>query len=234
MASRTENTFGARLYNAEQLSTNLATFAGYVPLTPETSVAAYNTLITAIEDVNAQVAAAHSQFSLAVDNRQYLFMKSETSLFKTMSPILSYVKAKFGKKSEQAAEITTLVNNIRGEKTAKLKRDEEGEFVSQSHRSYGSQTQYFADIITILNSYGAAYAPTNTSITTENLTLQLEALTAANTQVTTAYSTLKPLQDMRLNEYSPLSSRSQTIKDAVKSQYGIQSSEYKLIKGYKI
>ena len=181
MASRTENTFGARLYNAEQLSTNLATFAGYVPLTPETSVAAYNTLITAIEDVNAQVAAAHSQFSLAVDNRQYLFMKSETSLFKTMSPILSYVKAKFGKKSEQAAEITTLVNNIRGEKTAKLKRDEEGEFVSQSHRSYGSQTQYFADIITILNSYGAAYAPTNTSITTENLTLQLEALTAANT-----------------------------------------------------
>ena len=39
---------------------------------------------------------------------------------------------------------------------------------------------------------------------------------------------------MRLNEYSTLSSRSQTIKDAVKSQYGIQSSEYKLIKGYKI
>lgn len=234
MASRTENTFGARLYNAEQLSTNLATFAAYVPLTPETAVAPYNALISEIHDNNALLAAANSQFSLAVDTRQGLFMKNDDSLYKTMSPLLAYVKAKFGKKSEQASEITALVNRIRGEKTSKLKRDQEGEFVSNSHRSYGSQTQYFADIIAILASYGADYAPTNTTITLENLSLQKDALNAANTAVTTAYASLKPLQDFRIRQYETLSQRTQTIKDAVKSQYGLQSPEYKLIKGYRI
>lgn len=234
MASQSEKTFGSRLYNAEQLATNLATFTGYVALTPETTLAAYNELITQIDNNNTLVATAQSPFSIAVAARQNIFQKNPNSLAKMLSPISAYVKAKFGKTSKQATDIGNLVNKIRGEKTDKLKRDEEGEFVSQSHRSYGSQTQYLADIIATLNSYSTDYAPTNPNITLEQLSLLLDSLTAANTAVTTTYSQLKPFKDLRLPQYEDLSKRSQTIKETVKSQYGLQSTEYKLIKGYKI
>jgi len=234
MASQSEKTFGARIYNAEQLSTNLAAFVGYIAVTPETTVIAYNELIDETAANNTLIAAAESQFNIAVDTRQDLFRQGSTSMHKTLSPILSYIKAKFGKNSPQAEKITALINNIRGESTQKLKRNEEGEFVSNSHRSFGSQTQYFSDIIATLTSYGTAYAPTNPSISLENLNLQLAALIHANTQVTTTYGVLKPLKDSRLPQYQTLSQRSQTIKETVKSQYGYHSSEYKLIKGYRI
>ncbi|MBK5212949.1 MAG: hypothetical protein JJE55_04730 [Flavobacteriaceae bacterium] len=234
MASQSEKTFGSRLYNAEQLSTNVATFTGYVALTPETTVAAYNTLINEVGQNNTLIATLQSPFSLAVAARQNLFEKDPTSLARTLSPIAAFVKAKFGKTSKQAADITNLVNKIRGEKTAELKKDEEGEFVSQSHRSFGSQTQFLADIIATLTSYGTDYAPTNPNITLEQLSTLLDSLTAVNTAVTTAYGQLKPVKDVRKLQYEDLSKRSQTIKETVKSQYGVQSTEYKLIKGFKI
>ncbi|MDN3724958.1 hypothetical protein QRD02_11230 [Aequorivita sp. SDUM287046] len=234
MGSTSEKTYGSRVYNAEQMSTNVATFTGYVPITPETALVEYNTYIDELKANNTLIASAESDFSLAVDERQDQFSKSPTSLSKLLSPISSYVKAKFGKNSQEAEDIAALVNQIRGESTKKLKRSDDGEFVSNSHRSYGSQTQYLADLIATLEAFGLEYTPTNTSITVANLKLKLEELTQANTQVTTTYSVKKPLTDARITNYDVLSQRSQTIKESVKSQYGLQSSEYKLIKGYNI
>lgn len=234
MASQSERTFGSRLYNAEQMATHVSTFSGYVPLTPETQLPAFNDFITTLKDGNNSIAPAQSHYSIAVDDRQDQFKKSATSLTKTLSPLLAFIKAKFGKDSEQTREITRLVNEIRGADTSKLKRNEEGEFVSNSHRTYGSQTQNFANIIATVSSFSLDYNPTNPAITIPNLQRKLEDLNVANTKVTTTYGTLKPLTDNRIIYYETLSKRSQTIKESVKSQYGAQSSEYKLIKGYKI
>lgn len=91
-----------------------------------------------------------------------------------------------------------------------------------------------SDIISTITSYGADYAPSNPKITLAELNTQLTALTDANTLVTTAYGQLKPAKDLQTAQYEDLSKLSQTIKDSVKSQYSVQSTEYKLIKGYKI
>lgn len=234
MASNSEKTFGSRLFNAEQLAIHLATFVGYIEVIPECKLSEYKNLITQIHNNNNTIASSTSQFSLAVEIRQKLFTKNTDSLNKSLSPISSYVKAKFGKTSKHATEIISLVNKIRGEKTDKLKKDEEGEFVSQSERSYGSQTQHFADIISTLTNYGSDYAPSNPKISLVELNAQLTALIDANTGVTTSYGQLKPAKDLRTAQYEDLNQRSQKIKDSVKSQYGLQSTEYKLIKGYKI
>ena len=234
MASNSEKTFGSRLFNAEQLAIHLATFVGYIEVIPECKLSEYKNLITQIQNNNNTIASSTSQFSLAVEIRQKLFTKNTDSLNKSLSPISSYVKAKFGKTSKHATEIISLVNKIRGEKTDKLKKDEEGEFVSQSERSYGSQTQHFADIISTLTNYGSDYAPSNPKISLAELNAQLTALIDANTGVTTSYGQLKPAKDLRTAQYEDLNQRSQKIKDSVKSQYGLLSTEYKLIKGYKI
>ena len=234
MASQTEKTFGSRLSNAESLSTHLSTFIAYSPVRPEDSQVNYNILLADIKTINALVATNKTIYSQAVDNRIKLFRKNSDSLLKTLAPIAGQVKAKFGKNSKEAKDISALIVKIRGEQTSKLKKDADGEFVSQSERSYGSQTQHFADIIAILTQYGADYAPSNIKIKIATLSTQLTALNAANIAVTTAFGQLKPAQETRQLQYTDLKDRSDRIKESIKSQYGTTSSEYKLIKGLKI
>jgi hypothetical protein len=234
MASTTETTFGAKVANAETLLTNLGTFINYSPVRPEDSIANFKTFIKDLKLINKSVATNQTIYSNAVDKRVKLFAEDANSLSKTLSPIVSQVKARFGNSSKEAKDISTLIKKIRGEKTTKLKKDADGEFVSQSERSYGSQAQTFSDIISTLTQYGADYAPANTKIKVTNLETQQTKLIDANTAVTTSFSNLKPVKDLRQKQYDELKDRADRIKQAVKSQYGLASSEYKLIKGLKI
>lgn len=234
MASTSEITFGARLNRAEQMATHLQSFVGYQAATPDCAVPQYQALIDQIKTNNISLATQSAAFSLAVDARQKLFTKEPNSLQKLLSPIASYVRARFGKTSPEADLVVALVNKIRGEKTTQLKKDAEGEFVSQSERSYGSMTQNFSDLINTLQSFGQNYHPSNVSITAPKLLELLELINAANHQVTVTYGQLKPTKDNRITLFDELNSRSTRIKENVKSQYGNSSTEYKLIKGLKI
>jgi hypothetical protein len=234
MASSNEKTFGSKIANADTLATHLTTFTTYAPVRPEESVVNYKGLITTIKTNNTLVASTKTTYSQAVDKRVKLFTKNTDSLNKTLAPIAGQIKAKFGKTSKEAEYIGSLITKIRGESSKKLKKDDEGEFVSQSERSYGSMTQTFNDIITTLTTYGTDYAPANVKIKLPALTTQLTALSTANTGVTTAYGQYKPAKDNRLTQYADLKDRSSRIKDSVKSQFGLTSNEYKLIKGLSI
>lgn len=234
MASISEKTFGSRITNADSLATNLTNFTAYSPVRSEDSVVNYKALITAIKTNNTLVATNQAIYSNAVDNRVKLFSKSPDSLLKILPLISGQIKAKFGKTSKEVKDITALVNKIRGEKTTNLKKDADGEFVSQSERSYGSQTKHFSDIIAILTQYAANYAPTNNKIKLVSLNAQLAALTSANNAVAGTFGQLKPVKDLRLTQYDDLKDRSDRIKESIKSQYGQSSTEYKLIKGLKI
>jgi hypothetical protein len=234
MASNNEKTFGSKLANAETLATHLTTFATYAPVRPEESIVNYKGLITTIKTNNALVASTQTTYSQATDKRAKLFSKNTDSMLKTLAPIAGQIRAKFGKTSKEAEYIASLITKIRGESSKKLKKDNEGEFVSQSERSYGSQTQTFTDIITTLTTYGTDYAPTNPKIKLPALNTQLTALTTANANVTSAYGAYKPAKDNRQIQYADLKDRSNRIKESVKSQFGTTSNEYKLIKGLSI
>jgi len=234
MASNNEKTFGSRLSNAETLATHLTTFTTYTPVRPEESVVNYQGLITAIKTNNTLVASTRTTYSQATDKRAKLFAKNPDSMLKTLTLIGGQIRAKFGKTSKEAEYIASLITKIRGESSKKLKKDDEGEFVSQSERSYGSQTQTFIDIIATLTTYGTDYAPSNIKIKLSALNTQLTALTTANTTVTTAYGAYKPVKDNRQIQYADLKARSNRIKESVKSQFGTTSNEYKLIKGLTI
>jgi len=89
-------------------------------------------------------------------------------------------------------------------------------------------------LIADIESLGAEYNPANGSIKIDKLKdLEIQA-TEKNNNVVAAYSVLSPKQDSRAESYNELSAKAVRIKDFVKSQYGINSSEYKLIKGLKI
>ena len=186
MASSNEKTFGSKLANAETLATHLTGFTAYAPVRPEESVVNYKLLITNIKTNNTLVASTQTTYSQATDKREKLFAKNTDSMIKTLTLIGGQIRSKFGKTSKEAEYIASLITKIRGESSKKLKKDDEGEFVSQSERSYGSQTQTFTDIIATLTTYGADYAPANVKIKYNILYAQLTPLTTANANVTTA------------------------------------------------
>jgi hypothetical protein len=234
MASNSEITFGARLNNAEKLFTHLQSFTGYAPPNATQSAANLGTLITNIKTQNNSAAGDAQSYSAAVEKRQRLFQKDNDSLVKIMSPIAAAIRAAFGKTSKEAADITSMVTKIRGEKVKKSSTEPNAEFVSQSEKSYGSMTQNFADMIATLAKYDGNYKPANDTIKLPALTDKLAQLTQANTDVAAAYGKLKETRDDRITLYKTLTDLIQRIKDAVKSQYGIKSTEYVLVKGLKV
>jgi hypothetical protein len=241
MASYSEITFGSRIANSEAISVHLKSFTGYVAPTTDTSIANIDNLITSLKTENTATATKNFAYSTAVDIRAKLFSKSPDSVEKLLSPITAAVKAKLGKNSKQASDIKALAIKIRGEKKKKNNTplfDETEEKkqnpISQSERSYGSMTKHFSDIIAILTILGTDYAPVNNNIKVAALNTKIATIKTANNNVTSTYGALKTSIDIRQNQYEDLSSRIQRIKDAIKSQYGVQSTEYKLIKGLKV
>lgn len=242
MSSISEKTFGSRLTNAETLSAHLKSFGGYAPPASELSAASLDTLLSNIRSQNTTVASSQAGYSAAVEARLQLFSKAPDALGKVLSPIGAAVRAKYGKEAKATQDMTELVNKLRGEGKAKPKITEEDQNsneksnsgVSQSERSYGSMTQHFADLIAMLTAMGANYAPTNNNIKLATLTTKLTAIRTANTAVAGAYGSLKVATDNRQTQYADLVGRVGRIKEAVKSQYGVKSSEYALVKGLKV
>jgi hypothetical protein len=231
MASVSEKTFGSRLQNAEKILTHLTAFSGYNPPTNEQAISNYEALITSIKAQNNDTASKTQTYSAAVEIRQKLFQKNSDSLFKIMTPLGAAMRSAFGKTSKEATDIATMVTKIRGVKIVKNTKEPNAESVSQSERSYGSITQTFADMIATLENYGSNYNPANDNIKLPQLKDKLAKLTVANTKVTAAYGALKEKRDDRIALYKDLTNLTQRIKDAVKSQYGNNSTEYTLIKG---
>lgn len=234
MASNSETTFGARLNNAQTLATHLQSFKAYVSQTPDQSIANVQALITGIKAQNTTTAGNKQDYSATVDLRQKLFNKNSDSLIKLLSPIGSAVRSAFGKTSKEAANTAALITKIRGIKVKKEPKDPTEETVSQSERSFGSITQTFADIIATLEKFGNNYNPANEQVKLPALLEKLAQLTVANTNVPLAYGKLKQARDERIELYNNLTDITQRIKEAVKSQYTVGSTEYALIKGLKI
>jgi hypothetical protein len=95
-------------------------------------------------------------------------------------------------------------------------------------------TQHFADIIATVTALNTDYTPANADIKVAALSTKIGTIKTANNTVTSSYGAYKTSIDSRENQYKDLSARTQRVKDAVKSQYGVGSTEYKLIKGLKV
>lgn len=234
MASNSEKTFGSRLANAQKLANHLSEFNAYSPPSTETALGNYKDLIATTTNLNEKVANMSATFSLHADARQQLFKTGDKSMIKLLPLILAYVKALLGHDAKEVDLLTALVNKMRGENGDKYKKDEHGEWVSQSQRSYGSLVVAFTSILEVLETLDATYAPSTNEIDLPKLQALGEELIASTQKVDSSYAKLKIEQNNRLQQYEKLSVTSKRVKEAVKYQYGVSSAEYKLVKGLSI
>ena len=233
MSSTTERSFGSRIEKAKKLKTYITGFENYQPAEGEFSPDDLQLAIDEAETLSPQVATTLFNYRQVVAQRRVIYTKSPLSIKKIITPVNAYLRAKYGKNSANYLATKLLVAKIRGVKLkTKTKVDTETHSISQ--QSYGSILLNYQNLINDVEALGAEYEPANQTISLRNL-LDLKTQAAANNeQVNLAFGLLTPKQDQRLASFKVLSEKAQRIKDFVQSQYGIDSSEYKLVKGLNI
>ncbi|MFC4816035.1 hypothetical protein [Flavobacterium sp. GCM10023249] len=233
MKSSTENSYGARIGNAESLVTALQGFNNYQSPKPELSIEGFRNLINDLKNQNTQIAIHKQNYSLAVEARVKIFEKDQYSVSRILSPINATVKVNFGKEAKEATNVAGIIAKIRGSISRTIKSTE-GNFVSQSQQSYNSKIQFFADLIANLSTFENNYAPSRNELSIVNLNRLYENAVNTNNAVMDAYSLFIRNNDIRVDAYEVISKTATMIKENVKAQYGFNSSEYNLVKKLKI
>ena len=195
------------------------------------------TLITSIIASNNSLATIQQQYKTSVAARQSAYRGTATSIEKILSPLKGAVEAQFGKTSTESKSIGALVKSMRSTKLVKLPADPtkgtQEKTISQSERSYGSMIQSFNNLVSSLQQF-TGYNPSNTNLKIATLQAAATQITTLNNTVAQRIQTLKTTQTTRYTQYTDLQDRVQRIKAYVKSQYGVASTEYNLVKGIKV
>lgn len=234
MNSKSKASYSSRLTEAEKMVEFLNTFAAYEPGDEDLKPASLLADTIDLHSIQTDHTTKHFNYTQAANERRKYFDKAENSIAKLLSPIGAYVKAKMGKTSQEYIEVMNLIRKIRGEKNIPISENSNTETISRSEKSFGSRLIYFGDIITLLTNFNASYYPSRTEIQVDKLQTVLNRAIDETNKVSAKLAVFKPVIQTRAEGFEALSAKVQRIKDMVKAQYGLNSSEYNLIKGLKI
>jgi len=231
MGSTSEKSYGSRIGNAEKMLSALQSFNGYHAAHPELEIAVLDSLIDEIKALNRRVASSKQDNSLAIAARKGLYVSDDLSIDKALVMINANVMATFGKKSQESADIHSIVKKARGTNSKTGKNPDETA-ISQSYQSFNSIIQFFSDVVVHLTRFemNGNYSPSDARLDIASLNAQYETGVAANNLVVSTYSSFKQVNATRIEKYEFLSDVGSRIKYNVMSQYGKNSAEYALIK----
>lgn len=235
MSTNRENSFGARLLRAQELATYIGQFQNYAPPRPEESVSGFTELVNQTAISNTEEAQTRQLYNTAVVARGDAFRKKEGSVTKLLPLIRAQVLAQYGKNSVEFNQIEAIIVNIRDTRIIIRPATEttSEKTMSQSEQSFGSMTQYFSNLVSNLAQL-PGFNPSNPILQIGYLQNFITQLNQLNIEAATRFQQLRDSRKRRNANYSELHDRTQRIKNYTKANYGLNSSEYTLIKGMKI
>jgi hypothetical protein len=171
-----------------------------------------------------------------VEKRKAAYRKNPDSLEKILVPVRAAVEARFGRRSVEARSVGSFISKMRSVKLSKDPVDPTNPDADKAHStaqlSYGSMIQILNDIIAALVSFNG-YDPSNEKIRIDALKERSARMNAMNNDLAVLVQQVKEKSNDRFLLFEDLRDRVLRIKSYVKSEYGIHSIEYKLIKGLK-
>ena len=237
MASKFETSFGARLRKFEDAIAFIQNWQDYTPDRPEIELANLTAFIAAIKTANTSETETEATYKAAVANRSELFNKNPRSVEKLITPIKAAVSYKFGRNSENTKNVAGIIRSFRASKLIKLPADpanpDKKNSVSQSQRSYGSRTQFFADMVDTISTY-PGYTSSNPLLTLDALQQKKQELTTANDAVASNLEKISASRLSRIQAYDKMKALADTLKDYAIAHYGNSSREYKSLTGLGI
>ena len=237
MGNYSEQSFGARLHRMQNILNFVKKWTLYFPPRKEESVEGLETFLKQVTDVNAAATANQQNYNTAVVTRQELFRKKSGSIEKLLTKVRNSVISNYGKSSIEANQVGAIINQYRAAKIIKAPTaidapDAEKE-ISRSQQSYGSVTQFFANLVTLISQM-PGYTASNPSITLKGLQQMLVDVNESNAQVASCLQVIRATQNERLALYAELKERCDRIKAYAISEYGTESQEYRSISGIRI
>lgn len=224
-----EKSFGARLGNGKKLKASIDTFVNYEPQSGENSPTDLAKKIDDLEILDDEVGVLVNDFKDCVSERRTVFFEDELSIRKLLSPILSYVSGKYGKDSNQYRVVRSWVMKMRGQRMQPVSSTPDAVTHSVSQMGFCSFIANFKSLIVTLEGFGVTYTPANQNITVDKLNTLHADGTLRNEKVDTAFSLMVPKVDDRVAEFAAFSTLCQCVKNFVKSQYGVRSSQFKIV-----
>ena len=232
MPSTSERTFGQRYTKARDLVEYLKLVPTYAPSNPDLAVAAFDAFVGTVDTANNAVASQTSALQTARDARLVLF-KGPEGLIKRCAQIRDYISSieTKGKNSVEYKKAQKVVMRMRGIKLSKKKISTEAgatepKTISTSEVSFGSMLNAGKEVLQVINGL-AAYAPSNTNITSANFAAFVTQLDNKNSEIASKLSDWDNAIETRADLYATLKDRVSKIKSALAGQYGRQSNEYK-------
>lgn len=235
MSTNRESSFGARLLRAQELSSYISQFQNYAPPRMEESVGGFAELVNQTTWSNTEETQVRQQYNTAVVARGKAFRKEKGSVLKLLPLIRGQVLAQYGKDSVEFNQIEAIIVNIRDTRiiVKPATEDTPEKTMSQSEQSFGSLTQYFSNLVSNLAQL-PGYNPSNEMIQVGTLQNFVSQINQLNIDAAMRFQQLRESRNRRNDNYDILHERVQRIKNYAKANYGINSSEYTLIKGLRI
>lgn len=238
MKNQNHSSFGARLRGGQDILVNISSFENYKPPREEETPDSYGSVVNDTISTTGEEAALQENYSMAVSIRQKSFKGDANSIEKILAPIRGAIVAQFGKDSKEVQMVKAIIKTMRSTKLVKPPAateitTEAKQTANHSAHTYAAMTMHFNDLTSTITQFNG-YTSSNASITNEGLKQLCISLNDLNNNVMQAYNLLVVSRSKRDKLFAELSDRTSRIKAYVKSQYGLSSNEYKLIKGAKV
>lgn len=234
MSSSSENTFGRVLGNAVKVYDHVNALTDFVPERPNETAAALLPLIDDAKLADKAEAAALATYRKSTSIRRELFFVEADSLAKRYTDINSAVRRQYGLESSEYATISGLIAKCRNSR--RPKRDParpDAVHNSQSQQSYDSLTQSFSDIIASLESFVPIFTPANTRVKISILNNMLTELEASSQNINATTRLHTDTLNVRNTKFAAMTALAEALKEAVRGQYGLNSTQYKPIKSLR-
>jgi hypothetical protein len=232
MPNASDNTLGAIYDRGLLFHQRITAMPGLTPPRPEDQPIEFGKVLQAIEAANAAEAAAQTSYGTAVDARRATFTTGPDAMKRRLTRINKAATASLGPGSDGLTRLIADIRRVRGTRLIKAPADpaKAARILDASQQSYGSQAQYFADLLDHL-ALLADYSPQNDLAKLPQLRALLTDLRKANANFGTTATSLAAARTTRNVHYADLHQRGQRLKAAVADRFGSASSEFLSIKG---
>lgn len=231
MPSQSERSFGQRYTKARDLVQYLEELGTYAPGNPDIEPANLTTFLDDVDQANSDVASKLSALQTIREERFNMYKKKD-GLIDRCARIRDYIGSTHAqhKKALDYKKVQKAVMNMRGIRVTKkppASDDNPGsKSRSISEQSFGSMLRVGKDVLEVVKTV-SGYSPSNTMLTTANLTTFLSDLDAKNSAVAEKLEQYDDTVEARSDFYVELKERVSKVKLALSSQFGKDSNEYK-------
>lgn len=232
MASKQENSFGARLRALENATEILSLWPDYAPAAADIKIPNLKAFIASVVIANQTETVSQALYKKQVAKRQALYSGKSNSLTSHLSQIRGAVSELYGRRSAELQSVASIISILRETRLIVLPKDPANpdleKTVSQSQQSFGSRAQYFDDLVTTLSTFNG-YTSAKPETQLGPLQLMIQQIREANNEVAACIGSLQSTRSSRTGLYNQMVALGERIKDNAKSTWSVSSSQYKTL-----